>query len=385
MKRHKIKSYKTIFLFETFILLMLILNCFYSDLLRVYKLPIFLLIMDFVFFLILGFEKDNKRLKKLISFELFMCSVIFLILYYLSGILFGFVENNNYLTLYGSTMFIIPLILTIVFKEHLRNSLLTKCDNNIYLIIYTVLIFIMIDISSTLSILNFTSFHDVFIFIALTLLPSITINILATYINIKAGFKPMIIYLLILTLYEYVMPFVPAPNEYLKSIIYVLLPVIVLFRVIKVSSKYSDDEEYLSRNYNKKSIFILLVIPILITSFLVYFVSGYFKYYAIAIASGSMRPEFDRGSVVVIERIDKKYDNYDEIKKGEIIAFRIEDKVVVHRLVNIVKVDDETFYYTKGDANKKIDNYTVEKSDIIGIVKIKVPYIGYPTVWLSEL
>ena len=100
MKRHKIKSYKTIFLFETFILLMLILNCFYSDLLRVYKLPIFLLIMDFVFFLILGFEKDNKRLKKLISFELFMCSVIFLILYYLSGILFGFVENNNYLTLY---------------------------------------------------------------------------------------------------------------------------------------------------------------------------------------------------------------------------------------------------------------------------------------------
>ena len=195
----------------------------------------------------------------------------------------------------------------------------------------------------------------------------------------------MIIYLLILTLYEYVMPFVPDPNEYLKSIIYVLLPVIVLFRVIKVSSKYSDDEEYLSRNYNKKSIFILLVIPILITSFLVYFVSGYFKYYAIAIASGSMRPEFDRGSVVVIERIDKKYDNYDEIKKGEIIAFRIEDKVVVHRLINVVKADDETFYYTKGDANKKIDNYTVEKSDIIGIVKIKVPYIGYPTVWLSEL
>ena len=195
----------------------------------------------------------------------------------------------------------------------------------------------------------------------------------------------MIIYLLILTLYEYVMPFVPAPNEYLKSIIYVFLPVIVLFRVIKVSSKYSDDEEYLSRNYNKKSIFILLVIPILITSFLVYFVSGYFKYYAIAIASGSMRPEFDRGSVVVIERIDKKYDNYDEIKKGEIIAFRIEDKVVVHRLVNIVNADDEVFYYTKGDANKKQDNYTVEKSDIIGIVKIKVPYIGYPTVWLSEL
>ena len=113
--------------------------------------------------------------------------------------LIGFAENSKYLTLYGLTVFIIPKFLTIIFKEHLRNSLLTKSGNNKLLIIYTTLIFILIDISSPLSILNFKNIHDTFIFLALTLLPSITTNILATYINIKAGYQPIIIYLLILS------------------------------------------------------------------------------------------------------------------------------------------------------------------------------------------
>ena len=70
MRIHKIKSYRTIFLFETFILFILILNIFNSSILNTYKLPIFLLIIDFFFFLVLGFEKDNKRLKNIITFDI---------------------------------------------------------------------------------------------------------------------------------------------------------------------------------------------------------------------------------------------------------------------------------------------------------------------------
>ena len=45
MRIHKIKSYRTIFLFETFILFILILNNCNSSILNTYKLPIFLLII----------------------------------------------------------------------------------------------------------------------------------------------------------------------------------------------------------------------------------------------------------------------------------------------------------------------------------------------------
>ena len=384
MKKRRIKSYYTIFLFETVVMFFVILNSYKSSLSNVYALPFILFICDLIFFLVLGSEKSNKRLNKIIDFDVFMFLMVFLILYYLFGIVIGYAKSNNYLTLYGLTVFIIPTILKIVFKEHLRKLILTKSGNNKFLIIYTVLLFIMIDVLPALSMLKMSNMHDVFIFIALVLLPSITFNISATYINMKVGYMPVIIYLLIFSLYQYIVPIVPNPSEYLKAIIDFILPIIILFKVKKNVNKYSDENKEIDRNY-KKSAIILLIIPIMLTIIIIYFVSGYFKYYALAIASGSMNPVFDRGSVVIIEQVNDKYDNYNKLKEGKIIAFKAEKNTVVHRLIRIVNVGDEIFYYTKGDANKKEDDYLIKKENIIGIVKFTIPYIGYPTVWFSEI
>ena len=384
MKKQRIKSYYTIFLFETIIMFLVILNSFNSGLSNVYVLPFILLICDFIFFLILGFEKNNKRLNKIVIFDVFMCSMIFLILYYLFGIIIGYAKSNNYLTLYGLTVFIIPAILKIIFKEHLRNSLLTKSGNNKFLIVYTLLLFIMIDILPSLSVLKISNINDVFIFIALLLLPSITVNIFATYINMKVGYMPVIIYLLIFSLYQYIIPIVPDPNEYLKAIIDFVLPIFMLLKLRKNIIKYSDEDQEIDRNYNKSTI-ILLIIPFILTIIIIYLVSGYFKYYALAIASGSMHPVFDRGSVVITEQVNDKYDNYNKLKEGEIIAYRTEKDIIVHRLIRIVNTGDEVFYYTKGDANKEEDDYLIKKEDIIGIVRFKIPYVGYPTVWFSGI
>ena len=384
MKKQRIKSYYTIFLFETIIMFLVILNSFNSALSNVYVLPFILLICDFIFFLILGFEKNNKRLNKIVIFDVFMCSMIFLILYYLFGIIIGYAKSNNYLTLYGLTIFIIPAILKIIFKEHLRNSLLTKSGNNKFLIVYTLLLFIMIDILPSLSVLKISNINDVFIFIALLLLPSITVNIFATYINMKVGYMPVIIYLLIFSLYQYIIPIVPDPNEYLKAIIDFVLPIFMLLKLRKNIIKYSDEDQEIDRNYNKSTI-ILLIIPFILTIIIIYLVSGYFKYYALAIASGSMHPVFDRGSVVITEQLNDKYDNYNKLKEGEIIAYRTEKDIIVHRLIRIVNTGDEVFYYTKGDANKEEDDYLIKKEDIIGIVRFKIPYVGYPTVWFSGI
>ena len=389
MKKQRIKSYYIIFLFETVIMFLMILNSFNPSLSNVYVVPFILFICDFIFFLVLGFEKNNKRLNQIVAFDLFMCSMIYLILYYLFGIIIGYAENSNYLTLYGLTIFIIPTILKIIFKEHLRNSLLTKCGDNKFLIIYTFLLFIMIDILPALSMLKMSS-HDIFFFIALVLLPSITYNIFATYINIKVGYMPVIIYLLIFSLYQYIIPIVPDPNEYLKAIIDFVLPILILFKVRKNINKYSDENQEIGEIYNKPIhmvliISILLIMPIILIIIIIYFVSGYFRYYAIAIASGSMQPVFDRGSVVVVEQINDKYDNYNKLKEGEIIAYKTEKAIIVHRLIRIVDAGDEILYYTKGDANNEEDDYLIKNENIIGIVKFKIPYIGYPTVWFSGI
>ena len=384
MKRKIFKSYKKIFIFESIMLLVLILNVCNTNILKLYRLPIFLLIADFLFFLILGFEKDNKRLKKEVTFEVFICTIIFLLFYYIFGVFISFAYTDDYLTIYGIEKIILPLLLTIVFKEDLRKSLLTKCGDSKFLIIYTVLIFILIDISSSLSIIKINDSYNIFLFIALTLLPSISRNIFATYVSKNVGTAPILLYLIIMTLYEYIIPIVPNPNRYLKSIIDFILPIIMLVRVIKVVDKYSDKDYEIERNYNKLRV-AYLIIPIFITSLVVYLVSGYFKYYAIAIASGSMKPVFDRGYVVVVEQVGAKYDNYDKLQNGEIIAFKTEKEIVVHRIIKKIETKDEVIYYTKGDANPKEDNYAIKRENIVGIVRFKVPFIGYPTIWLSEI
>ena len=46
--------------------------------------------------------------------------------------------------------------------------------------------------------------------------------------------------------------------------------------------------------------------------------------------------------------------------------------------------DGEVAYVTKGDANNTADTNVVYRNQIRGIVKVKIPFIAYPTVWLSE-
>ena len=142
-----------------------------------------------------------------------------------------------------------------------------------------------------------------------------------------------------------------------------------------------NHDEDIVRNYQKKRM-IPLSLSILIVVILVYLTSGYFHFWTIAVASGSMEPKIKKGDVVIIEKIDKKYN---KLKKGDILAFKYKNVIIVHRIIKIIKQQDEYYFYTKGDANSKEDNFMVEKQMIIGKVNHKIPYIGIPTVWLNEL
>ena len=120
----------------------------------------------------------------------------------------------------------------------------------------------------------------------------------------------------------------------------------------------------------------------MIVIILVYFVSGYFHYHAIVVASGSMETSISKGDVVVIEKIDG---DVSKLKLNQVIAYRYNKIIVVHRLIKKINVDGELIFYTKGDANEQMDNYKITKDMVIGVVNVKIPYIGYPTVWINEL
>ena len=114
---------------------------------------------------------------------------------------------------------------------------------------------------------------------------------------------------------------------------------------------------------------------------MVYFTSGYFHYYAIAVASGSMEPKIHKGDIVIVEKIDK---NYSSIKEGQVLVYKYNNVVIVHRIVKIVENNGKYYFYTKGDANASADNYEIPEQNVIGITNVYIPYVGLPTVWLNE-
>ena len=178
-------------------------------------------------------------------------------------------------------------------------------------------------------------------------------------------------------LYQYLLPIVPNPNEYIVSLIRMIVPAILAYRLYLFFKKEHD--EFVERDYRKRRVG-NLIIPTLLVLVIVYFTSGYFHFYAIAIASGSMTPNINKGDVVVIEKVD---DNYEDIEIGQVVAYKYDNVIIVHRLVKKIKHENEYYFYTKGDANENIDNYLITQDMIVGVVNVRIPYIGIPTVWVN--
>ena len=373
------KSYLKLIIFDIIVTIILLLNSFMLSILRNYwYMTIFLTILLVLFKLIFGFEKDRHRYIKDIILNILIIYFISFIIYYIFGIFIGFVEADNYLSIYGIKTFIIPYILMIILKEYLRSQMINKAEKSKWLVITTCILFILLDISNTLNIKSLITSYNIFIFIALTILPIISNNIVCTYIAKKLGYKPNIFWLLIAKLYMVFLPFVPNVGMYIESLIEFLFPFILMYNVYSFFQKRDKD---IPISYIKKRVYIEIPILAIFVFVLAYFVSGFFRFYAIAVATGSMKPNINVGDVVIVDQdID-----YKDLKKGEVIAYKYDNIVVVHRLCDIVVIKDDYYFYTKGDANNAMDNYIIYPDTIIGKVEVKVPYIGLPTVWLNQL
>lgn len=98
-------------------------------------------------------------------------------------------------------------------------------------------------------------------------------------------------------------------------------------------------------------------------------VPNYMGYQVYNVVSGSMEPTIPIGSVIYVKGRDPV-----EIEKGDIIAFRSGDSVIMHRVVDN-KIVEGTFT-TKGDANDTEDINEVPYASLVGIVERHIPVLG---------
>ncbi len=373
------KSYRNLIIFDTALVIIAILSSLILNILKNFLyMDIFLLILLIIFKYAFGFEKDNHRYIKDIMVNFLIIYLASFIVYYIIGIFIGFVRTDNFLNWYGISNFLVPMAIMIILKEYLRAQILTKCEKSKLLTVYTCIAFIVLDFANTANLKTLTNSYSVFLFIALTVLPIVSNNVACTYIARKIGYKPNIFWLIVAKMYALILPIVPDAGMYIESLIEFLFPFALMHNVYSLFIKRAKD---IPISYVKKRVFVEVPALALIVFVLAYFVSGLFRYYAIAVATGSMRPNIEVGDVVIV---DQKVD-YKDLKVGEVIAYKYNNVVIVHRLTDIAVIGDDYYFYTKGDANNAMDNYIIYPNTIIGRAGLRLPFIGLPTVWLSQL
>lgn len=100
-------------------------------------------------------------------------------------------------------------------------------------------------------------------------------------------------------------------------------------------------------------------------------IPSFFGWKPFIVLSGSMESEIYSGDIVVVKEVDKK-----KLKVNDVIAFKNDDIVVTHRIVEIVNENGTTKYITKGDNNNTQDKDYVLPENVEGLYQFKVSNLG---------
>lgn len=90
------------------------------------------------------------------------------------------------------------------------------------------------------------------------------------------------------------------------------------------------------------------------------------------VLSGSMEPTYSTGDLLYVKPVQAT-----QVKEGDAITFVLNEKLVVatHR---VVAIDQEnSCFYTKGDALDHWDEAPVHFNNLIGVPVFSIPLLGY--------
>ena len=311
--------------------------------------------------------------------SLLIVLIIYIILYFLSGLIFGFERTPYSKDILSVLLNLWSFGSIIILQEYVRLQLVKNENKKMYSLILTTLVFFVLNLNYSNFLDNFTDFKTIFIYASSVLLPAIAESAVLTYLIYTSGVKASIIYRLFVTIPPFLIPIVPSLDWFVTAVVGVVLPLAVYIYINYVNVVKN---ERLSRGERKRYSPVVYIPVFALIAVFAAFVMGLFKYQPVAVLSGSMSPTFNRGDAVIINKLTKQEKN--ELKKGDIIQFISGTRYVVHR---IYKVTNDEYgnkaFITKGDHNIAPDSDQVSLDNVIGKVSFSVPLIGYPSVWLT--
>ena len=370
MKRDKLKIY----IIEIVLIIALCLAFFVSKIFNKTILALFLAGMAILTRLLVRKKKSISIYSKQVIWLMAGFGVIYLFVFYLMGIYFGYYKSPTPFGIKTIINYIIPFTVIIISSEYIRWKIIVQ-ESKSSKILLTISM-ILVDLVIYAGVYNVFVLDDMLTVVGFILFASIACNLLYNYITYRFGSKGVIVYRLMTILYVYFAPYVPDIYIFFRSFLRMLYPYIIYLVLEYTYSKTNFATAYKDKRKNAISTFIVVVI----LSLLIGLISCRFEYGVLVIGSNSMQGSIDIGDAVIY----KQYHN-ELLEEGDVIIFNKDDLKVVHRVVGIEDINGEIRYYTKGDANDRMDDWYVLSENIVGKSLFKIKYIGYPTLWLRDI
>lgn len=364
----------------TIIIFVLLFDLFIFKKLDKYSILAFIFLLIGLSYYLIGFRKVKSRYDKDIILTIFIYVFIYYIIIYLSGLFIGFTRNIYSLNFISIIKNILPVLIFITLVEILRYILNSQIKDNKWLLVLSSIVFTLIDTVLIIKVTDFGNFYKVLNTFGLFVLPSLSKNMFLTFLTTKSSYKPCLIYRYLMEIPKYILPIIPNFGNYLESVLYILVPLLIFLSIYNIFDKLKRRNVIIK---NKKNIgnYIYMVLSVFLIV-LICTSSGLFKYRTFVIATGSMTPNINKGDMVIIENITEEEKK--SLSVGDIIAFKMDNKTVVHRIINKINTSSGVFYSTKGDNNNSPDGYLLDIDNIVGLEKFRIRYIGYPTIAIYD-
>ena len=296
------EKYKNLYFTEVLILLIYIvlkILCMNQPFFLQYFDAIYFCLIFIYFYFKYGIARDKNYYTKISVRYVIIFLLLYVLIIYGLGLFMGFTKTIYDNSLVGILKNVLPITILVIFRELTRFIVAYNSKKNIKPIILLTIIYILFDCFNGFVSSSFNSFYNIFQFVCLTILPSISKHMLLSYLTYKINYFPSLIYSLPMEVLIYVLPFFPNLGDYLTAVISLFLPFCIYLFIKKLLSY--DEKEVLKIHGLFIRVFMIITITFLIITIIL--VSGIFKYKMIAIASDSMNPIYYRGDAIIYEKV----------------------------------------------------------------------------------
>ena len=212
-------------------------------------------------------------------------------------------------------------------------------------------------------------------FFGSTFFPISLKQLLASFLAMWGGPVPALAYSGILEAFEWFSPILPDLNWAMKALVGTVVPLVGL---AVIQEFYADQRIPRRRPKKQETGYVSTAVFGAVLVGIIWFSIGVFPVRPIVIYSGSMRPAFDAGDIVIVAKKEPAL-----LKEGDIISYRIKDSPVpvVHR---IKKINRDKTIITKGDNNEQ-DDQPIVPEQVNGAVVFVAPKVGWISIAVSNM